>query len=284
MLGISLQSKKLILTTIIIISLSSFLLYTFIPLKSLLICLSIFISLSLTTTWNIFFLSILPLVILFFSFAVILVKNPIYSLFSLITIFFCSVILLLYHKNEFLSILFLIIYIGAIAILFLFVIMMFNLKELQQIPVDNPLLNISLFLFLILSAKFFFIIELVSYQNLSFAKLTIPFPNMLNMIFEQKNYIWIFDDILYFSLHLYTTTALSFLTSTYILLIAMVGAIVLALHGTSLLNIQKIPITNFLTYMFEVKPNNYIELVTVETKIIIISNCIILIYYLIFFI
>jgi len=58
-------------------------------------------------------------------------KNPIYALLSLIAVFFNAILLLLTLKIEFLALTFLIIYVGAIAILFLFVIMMFNLKKLQ---------------------------------------------------------------------------------------------------------------------------------------------------------
>lgn len=43
------------------------------------------------------------------------------------------VLVLLSIKIEFLAMIFLIIYIGAISILFLFVIMMFNLKDLDHI-------------------------------------------------------------------------------------------------------------------------------------------------------
>lgn len=66
-----------------------------------------------------------------FSLLVIVSKNPIYALLSLITVFFSIIIILIILNVEFLALIFLIIYIGAIAILFLFVIMMFNLKNLQ---------------------------------------------------------------------------------------------------------------------------------------------------------
>jgi len=67
------------------------------------------------------------------GFCLLISKNPIYALLSLIAVFFNAIILLLSLKIEFLALTFLIIYVGAIAILFLFVIMMFNLKKLQSI-------------------------------------------------------------------------------------------------------------------------------------------------------
>jgi len=79
-----------------------------------------------------FYYIILPILPILLSIAVILANNPIFSLFFLITLFFSSVLLLFSLKIEFLAMIYLIIYIGAISILFLFVIMIFNLKQLQR--------------------------------------------------------------------------------------------------------------------------------------------------------
>lgn len=61
---------------------------------------------------------------------VVFSSNPVHSLLALIGTFFHVIILLLTLKAEYLAFVFLIVYIGAIAILFLFVLMLFNLKEL----------------------------------------------------------------------------------------------------------------------------------------------------------
>ena len=62
----------------------------------------------------------------------IFLSNPIYALICLIVIFFSTAAFLISLKINFLGMIYLIIYIGAIAILFLFVIMMFNLRQLNQ--------------------------------------------------------------------------------------------------------------------------------------------------------
>jgi NADH-quinone oxidoreductase subunit J len=62
---------------------------------------------------------------------VILVRSPITALFCLIGVFVNTILLLLTLRVEFLSMILLIVYIGAIAILFLFVIMLLNLSEPQ---------------------------------------------------------------------------------------------------------------------------------------------------------
>lgn len=59
---------------------------------------------------------------------VILAINPVHSVLGLIFVFFNSACLLILLNCEFLSLLFIVVYVGAIAVLFLFVIMMLNLK------------------------------------------------------------------------------------------------------------------------------------------------------------
>jgi len=64
---------------------------------------------------------------------VIISKNSLHSVLFLVTSFLSSSMLLFLFENEFLALFFLIIYLGAIAILFLFVVMMLDIKyrELQ---------------------------------------------------------------------------------------------------------------------------------------------------------
>ena len=59
---------------------------------------------------------------------VIISKNPLHSVLFLVTSFLSSSLLLFLFENEFLALFFLIIYLGAIAILFLFVVMMLDIK------------------------------------------------------------------------------------------------------------------------------------------------------------
>jgi len=59
---------------------------------------------------------------------VIISKNPIHSIIFFIVIVLNQSILLLLLKSEFLALIYLVIYIGAISILFLFIVMMLKLK------------------------------------------------------------------------------------------------------------------------------------------------------------
>lgn len=78
------------------------------------------------------YLYLIPTFVITLSIGVMVSANPIYSLLALMAVFFHMVAILLSAKLEFLAMIFLIIYIGAISILFLFVIMMFNLKVLSK--------------------------------------------------------------------------------------------------------------------------------------------------------
>ena len=81
-----------------------------------------------------------PEIILFHSFgflaiingvSVITAKNPVHSVFYLVLSFISASLLLILLGVEFLPVVFMIVYVGAIAILFLFVVMMLNIKLVE---------------------------------------------------------------------------------------------------------------------------------------------------------
>ncbi len=75
-----------------------------------------------------FLVNTFALLALLSAIMVIASKNPIHSVVFLILVFCNATGLLLLLKLEFIAIMFLIIYVGAIAVLFLFVVMMLNIK------------------------------------------------------------------------------------------------------------------------------------------------------------
>ena len=62
---------------------------------------------------------------------VITAKNPVHSVFYLVLAFVNASLLLILLGVEFLPVVFMIVYVGAIAILFLFVVMMLNIKLVE---------------------------------------------------------------------------------------------------------------------------------------------------------
>lgn len=62
---------------------------------------------------------------------IILTDNPVHSILALVLIFFLSSCLAIALGVEFLALLILIVYVGAISVLFLFVVMMLNIRVLE---------------------------------------------------------------------------------------------------------------------------------------------------------
>jgi len=82
---------------------------------------------------------IVPLIFYFFATLlvlsaamVIISKQPVYSILYLVFCFFCSAVLWLLIEAEFLALVLLFVYVGAVMTLFLFVVMMLNLDFEQN--------------------------------------------------------------------------------------------------------------------------------------------------------
>ena len=78
------------------------------------------------------------------SLGVILFKNPVYSAFSLISSFLTSAFLWLLLQAEFLAIVLVLVYVGAVMVLFLFVIMMLNIGHEVKTSKYNRIAPIGL--------------------------------------------------------------------------------------------------------------------------------------------
>ena len=66
--------------------------------------------------------------LLYFSLNIIFSKNTVYSILSLILVFVFSSLLLLFLGLDYMPLIFITIYIGALSVLFIFVIMMLQVK------------------------------------------------------------------------------------------------------------------------------------------------------------
>nr|YP_009511848.1 NADH dehydrogenase subunit 6 [Gracilaria gracilis]AXI97725.1 NADH dehydrogenase subunit 6 [Gracilaria gracilis] len=165
------------------------------------------------------------------SLMVISLANAVHSVLFLILVF-CNIAgLLLLFGAEFLSFMLLIVYVGAIAVLFLFVVMMLNIKKT---PIAQGFLSI---------APIGLTIFLILYSQLS------SVFNALNIsTLKQDNLIWIswlsesqnITNIQVVGNVLYTKYCFLFILSGLILLVAMIGAIVLTMHQRTDVQKQKI--------------------------------------------
>ena len=180
---------------------------------------------------TIFLFFIVSILIIISSLLVILAKNPIHSVLFLILVFFNTSILFLFSNAEFLAMVVLIVYIGAVAVLFLFVIMMLdiNISKLRQTFLNY--LPIGLLVGFIILLE---LIYVVSQSKLNFTqKISINNNNISNQMLDNTKTI---GNILY------TDYFLLFQISGIILLVAMIGAIFLTIRkreGAKKQNIYK---------------------------------------------
>ena len=163
-------------------------------------------------------------------------NNMVYSALALIAVFFSSALILLLLKADFLGYLFIIVYVGAVSILFLFVIMNLSIKEdaFQQTIIKHnkqKYFDKILFLFL-LSTLFFISLKIFTNPLLN--------PSFNNNMFSLNNEIlwWYANTIQNNSINaisstLYTFNSIYLIISGLMLLVAMIGAISLTLEKTT---------------------------------------------------
>ena len=179
-----------------------------------------------------FFFIFFSFLSIFSSFCVILSKNPLHSVIFLIFVFCNVVLILLLQGIDFLAMVFLIVYIGAIAVLFLFVVYMLNIKLIEINELNWQYLFglfVSLFFFSILIFLFFNI------QNFAFYNFesNLNFFVWLNVLFDIQN-------LRILALILYLDFYIVFIIIGLILLVAMLGAIVLTSKRTFFLKKKQI--------------------------------------------
>jgi NADH-quinone oxidoreductase subunit J len=162
-------------------------------------------------------------IIVISSMGVLLSKNPIHSVFFLIIVFLHISFLLLLLHVEFLAFLIFIVYLGAIAVLFLFVIMMFNIHILETR--DNIIRYIPLVI------SIFLIIFEISYLTnwIEFKWSLLSFQDFFYIHRNWYNFLYGKDNIVVISI-IYSYYLYNFILASLILLVAMIGAIVLTLN------------------------------------------------------
>lgn len=197
---------------------------------------------------NTFILDLLSFGAVFSGILVITSKNPVISVLFLISVFVNAAGYLLVLGIGFIGISYLIVYVGAIAILFLFVVMMLNISLVEIISVGQEytknlplgLIVGALFIFEILSlvpASYKEVGELplgfVNYLNRLLLGIEKPSINRVHMRFTQPGADQTFTNYLQIETigeGLYTYGALWLFLASIILLLAMLGPIVLCLQ------------------------------------------------------
>jgi len=178
------------------------------------------------------------------SFFVITTKNPVFSILFLIFSFTNVSCLLFLFNFEFLPISFLIIYVGAVAVLFLFVLMMLNIKlaELQE--------SYSNYIPVSIVFGFIFVVELLFLLRSEFVFLDIFNENsiyFLSELTEMNNtkllfayFFGSYSNIKTLAVALFTDYLFAFIIAGFILLLAMVAAILLTIQKNFVSKYQNI--------------------------------------------
>ena len=141
--------------------------------------------------------------------------NPIHSVFWLVLVFLNSSILLILLGFNFIPLMLIIVYVGAIAILFLFVIMMLDILQLRRIESISNIIPMVICIF----------VNSLSYILLYFKDYTLLIKlldsNIWNLNPESQ--------INFIAKSLYSFYSYPFIIISLLLLVAMVGAIILVL-------------------------------------------------------
>ena len=104
------------------------------------------------------------------SLGVILFKNPVYSAIALIVSFITSAALWLLLQAEFLAIVLILVYVGAVMVLFLFVVMMLNIDDVLRTSKFNKMAPFALFIGLIVVAE---LITLIWFRSDQFSMVSV---------------------------------------------------------------------------------------------------------------
>ena len=153
---------------------------------------------------------------IFSGYQVISSNNPIMSVFWLILAFLNAAFLLLLLGLEFLPILFCIVYGGAIGIMFLFVVMLLNIKLVEINENATRYLPIGMIIGFIFLYQIYFALSVGTYEA----------------SWEMVYYTGLVEssNIEQLGAVLYTDYFIYFLVSSLVLLVSMIGGIVLCLY------------------------------------------------------
>lgn len=200
------------------------------------------------------FLEIISLIALLFGVSVIVIKNPISSLMCLIGLFGTVSVYLIIIGLNFIGFSYLIVYIGAVSILFLFILMLINIRRSELL--SNNVNSVPLALLIIILLNYTWIQVSPQYEavssssdsitnNLVYLNLFNEIANIWKSIFTSidknvANIMFItsnsWDGFMVGTSHiatvgmvLYTTYNMWLLIASLILLLAMVGCIVITM-------------------------------------------------------
>ena len=185
-----------------------------------------------------FLFTILSALIFGSSTLVIGISNPIHSILILIFVFFLGSIFLFILQLEYFALLFLIVYVGAIVVLFLFIVMMLEIKTFSGAQQFNDLFYYRswILLFFVIEILLFitqigvdispFILQINEQHTLSCLReinLTVDY----SMLLQKTEHLRGIGGVLF------TENKLAIILAAMLLLLSMIGSIVMTLNSSS---------------------------------------------------
>lgn len=155
------------------------------------------------------------------AFNIFLSNNPVHSVLFLILGFCISAVILLMFGVEFLGLIFIMVYVGAVAVLFLFVVMMVNTKKKSINNFNNFTLVFIALGTLLVMYIYFYINE--AFHNLDYTNINENNSYFFYNISEQNN-LEIIGQILFNNYNA------AVLLAGYVLLIALIGGVCLTIN------------------------------------------------------
>tara|TARA_B100000780_G_scaffold34054_1_gene21258 strand:+ start:1314 stop:1925 length:612 start_codon:yes stop_codon:yes gene_type:complete len=163
-------------------------------------------------------------ILLLSSLMVVIVQNSIYSVLFLVLSFVSASIMLFLLECEFIALMFIIVYVGAIAVLFLFVVMMLDLKTINAGKDTIKYFPFGSFI------GFVFLVEIALVVAENFKSNPYESNSISNFHVNWYEKIDTFTEIEAVGQILYTQYVLQFLIAGNILLLAALGSVALTIN------------------------------------------------------
>jgi len=195
---------------------------------------------NLTNGFKIEIISFIYLFSIIFGIFIIISRNPVISVLYLIGLFVSLSIILILIGFNFIGLSYILVYVGAVSILFLFILMLINIRIselLSETNNDIPLAILTLMLFFYIIGG---ILPINSVENKTYSKIIDIFEiyNIQPSFSTYENIVYIssktWDNLLVEINHIsaigniiYTNYAIWLIIVSVILLLAMVGSIVI---------------------------------------------------------
>lgn len=150
-------------------------------------------------------------------------KNPISSVLCLIGLFLNVSCLLILISYDFLGLSYILVYVGAVSILFLFILMLINIRISELLSESYNIIPLAIYTVLLI---YYIMVQILPNYNYY-----ISLIQWIMLVYSQKwdSFLAEFTHITVIGFFMYTDFSIWLIISSILLLLAMVGAIVITI-------------------------------------------------------